>query len=607
MSNLNRIKTGIHNIGLNKCIVTAREIAEIDPFINIECYTDGLNKYNIDEFILENGKLDILIDECDDLEIKIECRHHAKLHSIPVVMETSDKGMLDVERFDLDNNRAILHGLAADFPMDKLHTLTNQQKVPLILKIVDVKNASPRGKASMIEVGQTIGTWPQLASAVTLGGGIVTDVCRRILLKSFSESGRFYIDLEQLVANKPVNHLLKKSSNPYQPFDWFNAKEVCKRFIKYIKKTGIEKTLTDEEIISIVSSGCQAPSTGNDQPWKWVYFKHHLFLFQDKYRSFSFGNFDNNAANISFGAAFANIELKCFEIGIDCQLELYPEKDNDDLIAIIELNRQKQSLNKVSQPELVKQIYTRCTNRNPSEPAEIPEKDYHALKETVEQTNGLELHFITDKIKLKELGRIIGECDRIRIFNSEGHKDLVEREMKWTKEDAAKSRDGIDITTLGLLPAQLAAMSLIRDPEVVEILSSIKGGNALIDGAINTVLGSSAIGIITAKSYDRKSFFYGGTGMERLWLKAEQLEYAIYPLISPLYLFTRLIHGEGAGLNMEEINLLKNLRKEFIRLFQVNDDKAEVFMFKIGKANKPTTLSYRLPLEETLFILNDEK
>src|SRR5690606_3975260 len=91
LSNLNRIRTGVHNLGLLKTINVAREIAEFDPFLKVTCFHEGINENNISEFLLEGGKLDILIDECDGLDIKILCRQKAKELTIPVVMEASDR------------------------------------------------------------------------------------------------------------------------------------------------------------------------------------------------------------------------------------------------------------------------------------------------------------------------------------------------------------------------------------------------------------------------------------------------------------------------------------------------------------------------------------
>ena len=102
LTNYNRIRTGLHNLGLNKAVTVAREIAEIDPFLKTVCYVDGITEENIEDFLTKNGKLDLLIDECDGLDVKILCRQKAKALQIPVVMEASDRGTVDVERFDLE-------------------------------------------------------------------------------------------------------------------------------------------------------------------------------------------------------------------------------------------------------------------------------------------------------------------------------------------------------------------------------------------------------------------------------------------------------------------------------------------------------------------------
>src|SRR5258708_1043474 len=110
LSNLNRIRTGLHNMGIPKVVIAAREIAEIDPFLKVSWFFDGIREANMDTFFTGNGKLDLLVDECDGLDIKIISRYKARELKIPVVMDTSDRGMLDVERFDLEPDRPILHG-----------------------------------------------------------------------------------------------------------------------------------------------------------------------------------------------------------------------------------------------------------------------------------------------------------------------------------------------------------------------------------------------------------------------------------------------------------------------------------------------------------------
>ena len=202
LSNMNRIRTGVHNLGVRKVVMTAREIAEIDPFLNVVLYTEGITEENINDFFTQGGLPDLLVEECDSLDIKILARYKARSLRIPVIMDTSDRGMLDVERFDLEPDRPLLHGLAGDINPALVRGLTNEEKVPFVMKIVGFANASERLKFSMGEIRKTITTWPQLASSVFVGGAIAADVSRRILLDQFHESGRYYMDPEEQIADK---------------------------------------------------------------------------------------------------------------------------------------------------------------------------------------------------------------------------------------------------------------------------------------------------------------------------------------------------------------------------------------------------------------------
>ncbi|HEY4327472.1 MAG TPA: ThiF family adenylyltransferase [Mucilaginibacter sp.] len=198
LSNLNRIRTGVHNLGLNKTVIAAREIAEIDPFLNIKIFNDGLHTGNMDEFFLGGGKLDLFIEVCDGIDIKLESRFKARQLQIPVVMDTNDRGMLDVERFDTEPGRSILHGLVDAFTENDEIIVTDENRMGVVMAILTFDSLSERMKLSMAEINKTINTWPQLASSVVLGGAITTDISRKILLNEHTKSGRYYVDLDDI-------------------------------------------------------------------------------------------------------------------------------------------------------------------------------------------------------------------------------------------------------------------------------------------------------------------------------------------------------------------------------------------------------------------------
>jgi hypothetical protein len=108
-SNLNRIITDFTNVGINKAVVIARYIYQVNPYAEIEIFEEGINKKNIKEFL---KGLDILIEELDDIKIKIEIRKLARRKKIPVIMATDngDNVIIDIERFDIKPNLPLFHG-----------------------------------------------------------------------------------------------------------------------------------------------------------------------------------------------------------------------------------------------------------------------------------------------------------------------------------------------------------------------------------------------------------------------------------------------------------------------------------------------------------------
>ncbi|MCO4291970.1 ThiF family adenylyltransferase [Solitalea sp. MAHUQ-68] len=206
LGNLNRLRAGVQQLSVPKVICAAREIAEIDPFIKVKVYKEGLSIANMAEFLGEGEqRLNLLVEVCDSFEMKILSRIEARKRQIPVVMETNDRGMLDIERFDLEPQRMLMHGMVPQLEGEstviakKLEGINPQERMQYLSQMIGMENLSERMLYSLQSLGKTINGWPQLASGAVLGGAIVTHSCRKILLDSFRSSGRYFIDLEKII------------------------------------------------------------------------------------------------------------------------------------------------------------------------------------------------------------------------------------------------------------------------------------------------------------------------------------------------------------------------------------------------------------------------
>ena len=189
ITNLNRIDSGVFSIGKLKVDRAYQFLMEQDPFIEVELCTEPIAEENIS--IVVNPAIDLVIDECDSISTKILIRRIASELSIPVIMHTSDRGMLDVERYDLKN-------FDSTWTLLKYARFTNEEirenQLNIIADFCELKNAQKRSLHSFSEIGRSLTSWPQLGGDVLAGGGNVATASRLYLLGENIRAGRYYLD-----------------------------------------------------------------------------------------------------------------------------------------------------------------------------------------------------------------------------------------------------------------------------------------------------------------------------------------------------------------------------------------------------------------------------
>lgn len=201
LSNTNRIRTGVDNLGVLKVEMTARQIYEINPYAEVELFPEGLTKKNIGKFF---EGLNIVIDELDNLAVKYLIREQAKKHRIAVVMaaDNGDNAVVDIERYDLNPNTPFFQGRMGEVSYEMLSKLDKFGIGRMITKHVGPENVTERMQQSLLEMGKTIVSWPQLGGAALINGSAVAYCVRKILNGQSIENNRALISLdEKLVPN----------------------------------------------------------------------------------------------------------------------------------------------------------------------------------------------------------------------------------------------------------------------------------------------------------------------------------------------------------------------------------------------------------------------
>jgi molybdopterin/thiamine biosynthesis adenylyltransferase len=594
LSNLNRIKAGVLDLGVEKVVIAAREISEIDPYLKLTLYRKGISESNIDDFLQKDGKLDLLVDECDSLDIKILARERAKFFRIPVIMETSDRGMLDVERFDLEPDRELLHGAMGGFRHGDLKDLTQNQKVSIGLKITGATTISTRMKASLLEINQTISSWPQLASAVYLGGATVAHVGRKLLLKDVVNSGRYYVDLDDIVngKGKPLDSEQKLELSPKS------------YFIQLLPKSNLESSLKldQQEIEALITQANLAPSGGNCQPWIWIYDESGvLHLFHDKKRSLSLLDYKGTGSLIAFGAALENLRLASAAAGIVIRIIPQIKSFKDEFIASVVFESRQSKPVEVPFGELAAGIQLRTTNRRNEDRVIIPAEKLEAY-EAIAKASGSIVETISDLENLQSLGEVIGGMDRMRLFHTQGYHDFVS-EIRWSEQEAIDTGDGIDIATLELSKMDQLVMGLIRDPGTMEFFRKFDLGHGLAKISDKTLLSASAVMMVQAEEFSPIAYLNSGVTLQRIWIKANQDGFSFQPISASLFVFHRVNREKENGYSESEVAVIEVLKKKLNIIFNKDLKNQEVFMFRFNVASGPSIRSFRREVSENLIIL----
>jgi molybdopterin/thiamine biosynthesis adenylyltransferase len=557
LSNLNRVPATVFDLGLNKAEVAARRIAELDPYLPVEVLTAGLTVDTVDEFL---DGLDIVVEECDSLDMKVVVREGARARGIPVLMASSDRGLLDVERFDLEPERPILHGLLGELDFARLPQMSSREKVPHLLRFLEAEQLSPRLAASAVELDRQLSTWPQLAGDVVLGATAVAEAVRRIGVGETLRSGRARIDvggrLDQL--DEPEMHA--NSSLPEQYSD--------------ASLPGVSGIVT--------AAAIRAPSGGNVQPW-------HIETTPDaitirlapQHTSTMDVGFRGSA--VALGAALFNARVAAAGQQMLGPVNLREGVDGTQLEATLHLRAGTDPV----LAELYEPMLVRETNRRLGASQPIAADAVELLASAAGREGG-RLHLITQRDDIGRVATIFAATDRIRYLTPGLHAEMVS-ELRWPGDD--NSDTGIDVNSLELEVGQVALLDILRRADVMKHLAQWKGGSALGEDTRLRVSMSSAIAVISVTQGALADYARGGAAVEAVWIAAQQQGLAVQPY-SPVFLYARDAN-DLAELSVSFAAELGDLQQEFLKLSDIPADAVPALVLRLAVSELASVRSRR--------------
>ncbi|MFE3754501.1 Rv1355c family protein [Nocardia tengchongensis] len=566
LSNLNRLPGTLFDIGVNKAVVAARRIAELDPYLPVEIFAAGVDDANIDDFLTG---LDIVVEECDSFDMKLAVREGARRLGLPLVMHSSDRGLLDVERFDLEPERAPFHGLLGGVTAAELRGLSTRDKTPLMVRILDGRNLSATLAASMVDIGETLNSWPQLASDVQLGGSNVAAAVRRIGLGQKLLSGRTRVDIE-----KGLDEIVEPALR--EELEWPDE---------------VEEPRPESGVAAVLDCAQRAPSGGNAQPWTLAVQSDAITISLVPERS-PLLDIGCRGSALSVGAAMYNARAAAAAFGLLGDSELHSDGPCQ-LRAVMRLGQG-------SDPSLAsdyRALLARHTNRRPGSGDAIPESVLETLAEVAARADA-GLRWVSDRASIDRIAELMAESDRVRYLTPRLHEEMFS-ELRWPGDDP---RTGLDLRTLELAPDELAKLEIGRRADVMDLVRKWQGGIALGEVIRDRVRTASSVAVVTFPApapHDKAelvAYARAGEAVQRVWIGAERLGLAVQP-VSPTFLYARR-PGELSAVSREFADRLTSLQDCFLDVLGVPEHETVAVVLRLGYAAKITVRSRRLPIPD---------
>jgi molybdopterin/thiamine biosynthesis adenylyltransferase len=563
LSNLNRVPATVFDLGMNKAAVAARRIAEFDPYLPVRIFASGVTADSIDEFL---DGLDIVVEECDSLDMKVLIRLAARERGRPVLMATSDRGLVDVERFDVEPTRPLFHGLLGDVDVAALAALSTRDKVPHMLRILEGPALSSRGAASLIEVGTTLTTWPQLAGDVVLGGTAIAEAVRRIGLRQPLSSGRVRLDIV-----KALEDLQEPKASARTPSAGDASADPA------------APDPTGDVFAVVAAAAIRAPSGGNAQPWRIEAGEDSVIIrLAPEHTSTMDVGFRGSA--VAIGAAVFNARVAAAARGVLGRVDVREGHEGEDrLQAILRLGHGDDA----HLAELYKPMMLRETNRHKGVPAPIDDAIVGPLTATAGR-EGARLVLLSDREAIEKAATILAAADRIRYLTPTLHAQMMS-ELRWPGDESPDS--GIDVYSLELDAGELLALDIVRRGDVMAHLADWDAGAALGGDTRDRVSASGAVGVLSVAGDSLTDYARGGSAVEAVWICAQQRGLAVQP-VSPVFLYA---HDDAdlAELSETFAPSLRRLRSEFRELFDTGPDQSQVLVLRFSDAPKPSVRSRR--------------
>jgi len=380
--------------------------------------------------------------------------------------------------------------------------------------------------------------------------------------------------------------------------------------------------------IELIRAATLAPSPDNNQPWRFRFDEGKLLVYEDRGRALP-SDVCSMFGMLALGAAVENVVIEATRHGLaadvqsledgppgpseiaNCKLTESPRPPTPDpqpLSAVAEIRFAPST----EHDRLADFLAARCTNRHPYSRGPLAREALDCMTSAVTRFDGCAATWLTNRSAIRRLSKLVAVADRLRFEREEFHAELF-RQLRLTPAEAERTRDGLDLRTLGLPPGGGLMLRSLTSWPLVRFFNHFGLSHVLTAPSGALLRKSGAIGVLTVAHATAPSFFAAGRAFQRLWLTATELGLALHPLGSlPIFVgHHELLVGRALDpaaiqnpkskiQNRHHARLAANVSHAFRELLPEVATQTLVMAFRIGSPKRDCTRSLRREVNEVL-------
>jgi molybdopterin/thiamine biosynthesis adenylyltransferase/nitroreductase len=557
------------------------EAMDINPYLSMELFHEGVNKDNISDFLRD---VDVVLDGIDffAFDARRLLFNAAYERGIPVVTAGP-----------LGFSTALLVFMPGKMSFEEYFDF--QEGMSDYDKIVRfLVGLSPKGlHADYTDPGKVDlvrHSGPSFIIGCLLSSAAASMEAVRILLKRPGVSPVPHYRQFDIYHGKTARGKISGGNkNPLQKMKIHMVKsKVAYGLKRHAPFKGIDelaedvrkKGVTSEFLDTLIEAGVQAPSGDNVQPWVFRKRKDGLDLYADFSADTSFFNYRQFATLIACGAAAENISLLAAASGLKTQLQWAPDKEQPEHIAQFTFT---QGEGDSAAGEYSSSIWQRSTNRRPFNTMPLAADVVQEMHDATQKYEGIQLSVFTQRQKIKEAAQLVYTADRIRAERRDLHEHFMKM-VRFTPDAMLSTGDGLSLKNLEAGFGGEQFLKSTREWSVMNAANSLGMSRVIAGAAKKGILASGGVGLLFSEGTEDVDYLEGGRALQKIWLMLEHKGIRFQPMTAVTLFWMRYMMGGEGDFSAEHGKVLKEIGPGLRALFpEVDFDKNGLIMlFRMG-------------------------